>query len=164
MAMTLDELLRRAVESHASDIHLKVGSPPVIRVDGELKRMEDLPSLRPKDTEAIAQSIFTPRAEETFNATNEVDFAIGRQDLGRFRVNAYRQRGSVSVVMRRVVPGVPTLERLGLPPIVRKLTTESKGLVLITGPSGSGRTTSLAAMVEHINASRPVSIVTIEDP
>ena len=164
MAMTLDELLRRAVEARASDIHLKVGSPPVIRVDGDLQRMSDLPALRPKDTEAIANSIFTPRAADTFAAGNEVDFAIGRQDLGRFRVNVYRQRGSVSVVMRRVVPGVPTLDRLGLPPIVRKLATEQKGLVLITGPSGSGRTTTLAAIVEHINATRPVAIVTVEDP
>ena len=164
MAMTLDELLRRAVEARASDIHLKVGSPPVIRVDGDLERMEDLPALRPKDTEAIANSIFTPRAADTFAADNEVDFAIGRPDLGRFRVSAYRQRGSVSVVMRRVVPGVPSLERLGLPPIVRKLAAESKGLVLITGPSGSGRTTTVAAIVEHINATRPASIITIEDP
>jgi twitching motility protein PilT len=164
MAMTLDELLRRAVEAGASDIHLKVGSPPVIRVDGELERMPNLPALRPKDTEAIANSIFTPRAADTFAEENEVDFAIGRQDLGRFRVSAYRQRGSVSVVMRRVVPGVPSLERLGLPPVVRKLASESKGLVLITGPSGSGRTTSLAAVVEHINSSRSVSVITIEDP
>ncbi len=164
MAMTLDELLRCAVEARASDIHLKVGSPPVIRIDGELRRMEDLPALRPADTEAIAQSIFTPRAGDRFNETNEVDFAIGRQDLGRFRVNAYRQRGSVSLVMRRVVPGVPTLDKLGLPPIIRKLSSESKGLVLVTGPSGSGRTTTLAAIIEHINASRPVAIVTIEDP
>lgn len=164
MAMTLDELLRRAVEAKASDIHLKVGSPPVIRIDGELRRMEDLPALRPQDTEAIARSIFTPRASEQFESNNEVDFAIGRQDLGRFRVNVYRQRGSVSLVMRRVVPGVPSLERLGLPPIVRKLAAEAKGLVLVTGPSGSGRSTTLAAIVEHINSSRPVAVVTIEDP
>jgi twitching motility protein PilT len=162
--MTLEDLLRRAVESNASDVHLKVGSPPVIRIAGELRRMEDLPALKPADTEAISQTIFTPRAAAEFNDKNEVDFAFGRQDLGRFRVNAYRQRGSVSIVMRRVVPGVPSLDRLGLPPIIKKLANESRGLVLVTGPSGSGRTTTMAAVVEHINANRPVSIITIEDP
>jgi twitching motility protein PilT len=126
--------------------------------------MEDLPALKPADTEAIAQTIFTPRAAAEFAENNEVDFAFGRQDLGRFRVNAYRQRGSVSIVMRRVVPGVPSLDRLGLPPIIRKLANEPRGLVLITGPSGSGRSTTMAAVVEHINATRPVSIITIEDP
>lgn len=162
--MTLDDLLKRAVESRASDIHLKVGSPPVIRVDGELQRLQDVPALRPADTDAIAQSIMSSRAAEAFKEHNEADFAFGRQDLGRFRVNAFRQRGSVSLVLRRVSPGAPSLDRLGLPPIIRKLASEQRGLVLVTGPSGSGRTTTLAAIVEHINASRPVSIVTVEDP
>ncbi len=164
MDTALDQLLLRAVEASASDLHLKVGSPPVMRIGGELRRMEDLPILKPADTAGYAQSIFTQRAAYEFKERNEADFAYGRHDLGRFRVSAFRQRGSVSMVLRRVTPGVPTLERLGLPPVVRKLAAEPRGLVLVTGPSGSGRTTTLASIVEHINATRPVSIVTIEDP
>lgn len=160
----LEQLLRRAVDAQASDIHLKVGSPPVIRIDGELRRMQDVERLMPADTEAYAKEIFTQKAANQFNTTNEADFAYGRQDLGRFRVSAYRQRGSVSLVLRRVVPGVPSLDRVGLPPIVKKLAGEGRGLVIVSGPSGSGRTTTLAAIVEHINQTRPVSIVTIEDP
>lgn len=164
MPTPLDQLLRRAVDSNASDVHLKVGSPPVIRIDGELRRMQDVERLMPADTETYAQQIFTQKAANQFNTTNEADFAYGRQDLGRFRVSAYRQRGSVSLVLRRVVPGVPSLDRIGLPPIVRKLAADHRGLLMVSGPSGSGRTTTLAAIVEHINQTRPVSIVTIEDP
>jgi len=164
MDVTLEQLLQRAVEANASDIHLKVGAPPVMRIGGELRRMENLPPLKPADTAGYAQSIFTQKAAIEFKEYSEADFAYGRQDLGRFRVSAFRQRGSVSMVLRRVTPGVPAMDRLGLPPVVRKLAAESKGLVLVTGPSGSGRTTTLASIIEHINATRPVSIVTIEDP
>lgn len=164
MSLSFDELLQRAVESRASDIHLKVGSPPVIRIDGELRRLADLPSLRPDDVQAFADEIFTEKAAATFEAVGEADFAYGRPDLGRFRVGAFRQRGSISLVMRRVVPGVPTLDQLGLPPVVRKLAAEARGLILVTGPSGSGKTTTLAAIVEHINQTQPVSIITVEDP
>lgn len=164
MQVPIDELLRRVVEANASDLHLKVGSPPVIRIDGELRRLANMQPLRPADTEAYAQAIFTQKAASDFRQFNEADFAYGRQDLGRFRINAFRQRGSVSLVLRRVVPGVPSLERLGLPPIVKRLAAEPRGLVLFTGPAGSGRTTSLAAYIEQINNTRPVSIVTVEDP
>ncbi len=164
MAMTFDDLLRRAVEANASDVHLKVGSPPVIRIDGELRRMEDLPSLRPADTKAIAEIIFDERVSKRFEEDGEVDFAYGRHDLGRFRVSAYRQRGSITLVMRRVVPGAPPLDRLGLPPVIEKLAGNTRGLLLVTGPSGSGRTTTMASIIEHINRTRPVSIITIEDP
>lgn len=164
MDTPLDQLLRRAVDTNASDIHLKVGSPPVVRIDGELRRMQDIDRLKPADTEGYAREIFTKKAAQQFNATNEADFAYGRQDLGRFRVSAYRQRGSVSLILRRVVPGVPSLDRIGLPPIARRLAAEHSGLIVVSGPSGSGRTTTLAAMVEHINQTRPVSIVTVEDP
>lgn len=164
MDLNLDQLLHRAIEANASDLHLKVGAPPVMRIGGELRRMEDLLPLKPADTAGFAQSIFTQKAAIEFKELNEADFAYGRHDLGRFRVSAFRQRGSVSLVMRRVSPGVPSMERLGLPPIVRKLAAEPRGLILITGPSGSGRSTTLAAMIEHINSTRPVSIVTVEDP
>jgi twitching motility protein PilT len=164
MEVSLETLLKRAVESNASDIHLKVGSPPTIRIDGELRRLADMDVLKPGDTETMAQSIFTQKAANQFKETGEADFAYGRHDLGRFRVGVFRQRGSVSLVMRRVMPGVPMLERIGLPPIARKFASEERGMVLVTGPSGSGRTTTVAAIVEHINQNRPVSIVTIEDP
>jgi len=164
MATSLEDLLKRAVDAKASDVHFKVGSPPVMRIDGELHRMQDLPSLKPTDTEAIAQAILNPRAAEAFRDHNEADFAFGRSDLGRFRVNVYRQRGSVSLVMRRVLPGVPSFDRLGLPPIIRRLAAEPRGLVLVSGPTGSGLTTTMAAIIEQINATRPVAIVTIEDP
>jgi twitching motility protein PilT len=164
MNNSLETLLKRAVESNASDIHLKVGSPPVIRIDGELRRLADMDLLKPADTESMAQSIFTQKAANYFNERGEADFAYGRRDIGRFRVGVFRQRGSVSIVMRRVVPGVPALDRLGLPPVVRRLASEDRGLVLVSGPSGSGRTTTIAAIVEHINQTRPVSIVTVEDP
>lgn len=164
MDATLDQLLQRAIEANASDVHFKVGAPPVMRVAGELRRMEDLEVLKPADTAAFAQSIFTQRAAVDFKEKGEADFAYGRHDLGRFRVSAFRQRGSVSLVLRRVAPGAPPLDRLGLPPVVRKLAAETRGLLLVTGPAGSGRTTTLAAIVDHINGARPVSIVTIEDP
>jgi twitching motility protein PilT len=144
---------------------LKVGSPPVVRIDGELTRMEGFPSLKPTDTEALAAELFTSRAARDFKATGEADFAYGRPDVGRFRVAAFRQRGSVSMVLRRVVPGSPNFEELGVPAIIRKLLeTDSHGMVLITGPSGSGKTTTMASMIDWINENRAVSIVTIEDP
>lgn len=165
MTMAIDQLLRPVVESGASDLHLKVGSPPVVRIDGELNRMEGFEPLRPADTEALAAELFTSRAARDFKASGEADFAYGRPDLGRFRVSAFRQRGSVSMVLRRVVPGSPSFNELGLPPVVRKLVeTTGHGLVLVTGPSGSGKTTTMASMIDWINANRGVSIVTIEDP
>lgn len=160
----LDDLLRRAVEASASDIHLKVGSPPTMRIDGELRRMEDQDVLKPADIESYSASILTQKAANDLKDTNEADFAFGRPDIGRFRVSVYRQRGSLTMILRRVVPGVPSLDRLGLPPIVRRLASEERGLVLVTGPSGSGRSTTIAGIIDHINSTRPVSIVTIEDP
>lgn len=165
MTVPIDELLRRVVESGASDLHLKVGSSPVVRIDGELTRLDDMESLKPADTESFAAELFTQRAARDFKANGEADFAYGRHDVGRFRVAAFRQRGSVSLVLRRVVPGSPSFEDLGLPGIVRKLVeTDNPGLVLITGPSGSGKTTTMASMVDWINENRGVSIMTVEDP
>ncbi|HEX7099047.1 MAG TPA: PilT/PilU family type 4a pilus ATPase [Acidimicrobiia bacterium] len=165
MPIAIDDLLRRVVERNASDLHLKVGSPPVIRVDGELQRLDEFEPLKTTDTETLAAELFTARAARDFKSTGEADFAYGKPDIGRFRVAAFRQRGSVSMVMRRVVPGSPNFEELGLPPVVRKLIeTEVPGIVLVTGPSGSGKTTTVSSMVDWINENRPVSIVTIEDP
>lgn len=165
MPIVIDDLLRRVVERNASDLHLKVGSPPVIRVDGELERLDEFEPLKTTDTEALAAELFTARAARDFKAAGQADFAYGKPDLGRFRVAAFRQRGSISMVMRRVVPGSPDFEELGLPTAVRKLIeNETPGIVLVTGPSGSGKTTTVASMVDWINENRAISIVTIEDP
>ncbi|MGH8928928.1 MAG: type IV pilus twitching motility protein PilT [Acidimicrobiia bacterium] len=164
MEISIEELLQRTVSSGASDLHLKVGAPPVIRVAGELRRLHGLPILRPDDTEAYGQQIFTQRAVKEFKERGEADFAFGRPELGRFRVTAFRQRGSVSLVMRRVPSESTTFEELGLPAVLRRLAGEQKGLILVTGPSGSGKSSTLAAIVDHINSTRPVSIVTVEDP
>jgi twitching motility protein PilT len=163
MAVALDDLLKKVIEVEASDLHLKVGSPPVMRIDGEL-HPTSLDSLTPTDTEAYAQTIFTQRAAKEFRETSEADFAYGKQELGRFRVNVYRQRGSVSLVLRRVLPTTQNFEELGLPKILEKLSMEQRGLVLVTGPTGSGKTTTLSSMVDYINEVRRVNIVTIEDP
>ncbi|MFP3914627.1 MAG: type IV pilus twitching motility protein PilT [Actinomycetota bacterium] len=165
MTVVIDDLLRRVVESNASDLHLKVGSPPVVRVDGELNRLDGYEPLKPADTETLAAELFTSRAARDFKANGEADFAYGRPDVGRFRVAAFRQRGSVSMVLRRVVPGSPSFEELGLPAVVRKLVEVSgHGLILVTGPSGSGKTTTMASMIDWLNENKGVSIVTVEDP
>ena len=163
MAVPIDELLAKMREVDASDLHLKVGSPPVMRIDGEL-HPTSLSNLTPADTDSFANSIFSEKAADEFRSKGEADFAYGRSQLGRFRVNVYRQRGSVSIVIRRVLSESPGFSELGLPPILEKLSQEPRGLVLVTGPTGSGKTTTLAAMVDHINSTRKVNILTIEDP
>ncbi len=155
--------LRALVDSGGSDLHVKVDSPPRIRVRGRLRRIERTP-LTAADTEALVDAIVPATRRQRFDDLGEVDFAYAMPGVGRFRVNAFRQRGSCSLVMRQLRIGGPEIEEVGLPPIVRQLADEPRGLVLVTGPTGSGKTTTLAAMIEHINLSRPVHIVTIEDP
>lgn len=164
MENNVDELLRRAVAVGASDIHLKVGSAPIVRIDGELRRLDGVKSLGPADTQGFAEAIFTPRAAADFKDRGTSDFAYGRHELGRFRVTAFRQRGSVSLVLRRVVPGSKSFAELGLPKIVERVSAASSGLVLVTGPSGSGKTATMASMIDWINSNRGVAILTIEDP
>jgi len=161
--LDLNDLLQFTVEHRGSDLHLKVGSPPHVRVDGHLM-VTSFDSVTPADTERIAFSILPPERAEEFLTTADADFALSVSGLGRFRVNVFRQRGSVGMVLRRVLPGTPSFELLGLPGSVARLADEQKGFVLVTGPAGSGRTTTMASMVDHINASRAVNIVTIEDP
>ena len=163
MAAPLDDLLVKMIEVGASDLHLKVGSPPVMRIDGEL-HPTNLHVLAPKDTEAYAEGIFTQKASKEFRDSGEADFAHGRSELGRFRINVFRQRGSVGLVLRRVESSMVSFHDLGLPPVLEKLSMEQRGLILVTGPTGSGKTTSLAAMIDYINTHRAVNIVTIEDP
>jgi twitching motility protein PilT len=164
MAGNIDELLQQVVDAGASDLHLKVGSSPVVRVDGELRRLEGYEKLTPADTKAFAEEMLTPRAAADFKSSGAADFAYGRHDLGRFRVSAFRQRGSVSMVMRRVLAGTKSFAELGIPPIVEKLVKAKSGLILVTGPSGSGKSTSMAAMVDWINSHTASAIITVEDP
>jgi twitching motility protein PilT len=148
---------------HGSDLHLKVGSPPRVRVDGRLVRLE-APPLTREVAENVLQELIRPDLYEAFQQNSEADFAYSLDGVGRFRVNAFRQRGSVGMVLRRVQVGALGVEQLGLPPVISRLAEEPRGLVLVTGPTGSGKTTTLAAMIDHVNATREVHIVTIEDP
>ncbi len=147
-----------------SDLHCKVGSPPRIRIDGRLRRL-DAAVLTPEDTEAMLSEILTrDDMREQFARSNEADFAYAVAGIGRFRVNAFRARGSVGMVFRRVAVGALPLETLGMPDAVAALALEPRGLVLVTGPTGSGKTTTLSSMVDLINRTREVHVVTIEDP
>ena len=147
-----------------SDLHLKAGGPAFVRVDGELCEIHELPMLAPNDTQRFAAAIMDPRTSEAFAQGVEADFAYPVPGVGRCRVAVFRQRGSVGLVLRRVLPGSQDFGRLGLPPAVRRLAEEHRGLVLVTGPTGTGKTTTTAAMISHINATRRCHIVTIEDP
>jgi twitching motility protein PilT len=159
----LDELLRFLVERRGSDLHVKVGSPPRVRIDGHLQATPfEVPT--PADTERLAFAILPPARADEFEATSEADFAMHRPGVGRFRVNVYRQRGTVALAFRAVMPGIPSFESLGLPDVVRRLASEHRGLLLVTGPTGSGKTTTIASMIDHVNSTRDVNIVTIEDP
>jgi twitching motility protein PilT len=164
MENNIDELLRRAVSAGASDIHIKVGSAPIIRIEGDLRRLEGFEPFRPSDTQAYAESIFTPKAATDFKDTGTADFAYGRHELGRFRVTSFRQRGSVSIVLRRVVPGSKSFTELGLPPVIERAASAKSGLIVITGPSGSGKTTTMASVIDWINSNRAAAILTVEDP
>jgi twitching motility protein PilT len=156
--------LRTLVAEEGSDLHLKAGSPPKIRqADGQLVALDHAP-LTNKHSEFIAMQIIPEDRRERFHRAGEVDFAYGIHSVGRFRVNVFRQRGSISLVLRRLRFGGPTFDELHLPDVVRSLAEEPRGLVLVTGPTGSGKTTTLAAMIEHINRTKQGHIVTIEDP
>ncbi len=159
----IDELLAEMMTRNASDLHLKAGSPPVLRVDGELSLM-DQPPLTPEDTKDVAASIMTDKQIRRFSEHNEIDFAYSAPNLGRFRVNVFRQRGSISIAMRQVQTKIPSFEELHLPEIIKRVSLEPRGLTLVTGTTGSGKTTTLAAMIDHINAQMRRHIVTVEDP
>lgn len=164
MELNIDEVLERAVSAGASDVHLKVGSPPIARIDGELRRLEGFEPLRPADTQGYAEGMFTPKAATDFKEGGNADFAYGRHEIGRFRVSAFRQRGSLSMVLRRVVPGSKSFEELGLPRAMEKVAGSQSGLILVTGPSGSGKTTTMSSMIDWINSNRGAAILTVEDP
>ena len=159
----IDELLNTMMARDASDLHIKAGSPPVVRIDGELQLLDE-PPLKPADTKEAATSIMTDEQVRRFGEHNEIDFAYSAANMGRFRVNVFRQRGSISIAMRRVATDIPTFEELHLPDILKRLALEPRGLVLVTGTTGSGKTTTLATMIDHINKTMRRHVMTIEDP
>ena len=161
--MSIQELLQRAVEAGASDLHLKAGRAPTMRIDGVLEPLGDV-VLSSDDTYRIAEGLMPEWRREHFSTRGETDFAFEADELGRFRINVYRQQGAVSLAIRYVVPVIPTIAELGLPPVVARLSDEQDGLVLVTGSTGSGKSTSLASMIAHVNETRDAHIVTIEDP
>jgi twitching motility protein PilT len=164
MALNIDDLLRRAVESRASDLHLKVGNHPYFRVDGQLNALNDVPRVTPEEMLSMAFSMMTNRQKQKFKETAELDMAYGVAGLGRFRVNVFQQRGNVGMVLRVIPTKIRTIEELELPRILNQICEEQRGLVLTTGTTGSGKSTTLAAMVDRINSIRPEHIITIEDP
>jgi twitching motility protein PilT len=165
MPFDLHAALHHLVEHDGSDLHLKVPSPPVVRVDGSMRRIPGGEPLTQEDTVAAVKEMLTdPVKLQEFDEEHEVDFSYAIQGLARFRVNAFHQRGSVSLVLRAIPHSIRTIEDLSLPPVIRELAEEERGIVLLTGTTGSGKSTTLAAMVDHINSTRARHIVTIEDP
>src|SRR6266550_66578 len=164
MAISIDDLLRRAVESKASDLHLKVGNHPYLRVDGLLTPLTDVPRVTPEEMLSMAFSMMTNRQKQKFKETAELDMAYGVAGLGRFRVNVFQQRGNVGMVLRVIPTKIRTTEELNLPSVISRICEEQRGLVLVTGTTGSGKSTTLAAMIDRINANRADHLITIEDP
>ncbi|MGB3368346.1 MAG: type IV pilus twitching motility protein PilT [Acidaminobacteraceae bacterium] len=162
--MNIKGLLELALEYKASDIHFTVGVPPIFRLDGKLIKLEELDRLMPKDTERLANEILEDDMKAVLEEMGEVDFSYSLLGLGRFRVNVFKQRGSYSIALRTVPLTVPTIEELGLPLILKELSDRKRGLILVTGPTGSGKSTTLAAMINHINKTRNCHILTLEDP
>jgi len=161
---TLGDLLKRMVDMGGSDLHITVDSPPRIRLHGELKPLEDLPTLGPADTKQLAYSVLTDAQKHRFEENLEIDFSFGIKNMARFRANLFNQRGAVAGAFRLIPFEVKSFEQLRLPPVVGTLCDKPRGLVLVTGPTGSGKSTTLAAMLDLINQSRYDHIITIEDP
>jgi twitching motility protein PilT len=162
--MHINDLLQIAVASGASDLHLKVGSYPMMRLNGSLVVASEAKRLDRSDTEAMAQAVFTPDHLDKFRRSQEVDLAYSVTGLGRFRVNAFQQRGTVGLVMRVIPTRIKSIDELGLPPVLKRIASEERGLVLVTGTTGSGKSTTLAAMIDYINTTRSTHIMTVEDP
>src|SRR5688500_8001965 len=162
--MHINDLLKVAVASGASDLHLKVGSYPMMRVNGSLVVASEESRLDRSDTESMANSIFSPEHLEKFRKAQEVDLAYSVPGLGRFRVNVFQQRGTVGLALRVIPTRIRTVDELGLPPVLKRIASEERGLVLVTGTTGSGKSTTLAALIDYINTTRAAHIMTVEDP
>jgi twitching motility protein PilT len=164
MDTDINELLRKAHSMGASDIHLKVGSNPIVRVNGELCPVANENRLSQEDTLKVAYAVMSPGQREIFKKKNDIDLAYSVPGLGRFRCNIFIQRGTIGLVFRLIPMKIPTLEELFLPEILRKIAMEERGLILVTGTTGSGKSTTIATMIDHINTNRTDHIMTIEDP
>ena len=162
--MELNDILSIALRGGASDIHLKAGLPPMFRVDGSLVPLRDAPRLPPEEITRMALSIMNAVQKEEFRKEYEIDLAYGVPGLGRFRVNVFHQRGTVGIVLRVIPIKIKSITELNLPPVLEKIALENRGLILVTGTTGSGKSTSLAAMIDHINSDRTCHIITVEDP
>jgi twitching motility protein PilT len=162
--MQIDDLLRIAVERKASDLHLKVGNFPYLRIDGVLLPLAELKRLTAEDMLNMAFSMMTNRQKQKFKESAELDLAYGVAGLGRFRVNVFQQRGNVGMVLRVVPTKIRSFEELNMPRVIYKICEERRGMVLVTGTTGSGKSTTLASMIDRINATRTDHIITIEDP
>ncbi len=161
--MDIHELLRYVVDSKGSDLHIRAGCPPSVRISGRLGKTE-FPAADATACSRVAAELMSPEQDEVFRRSGEVDFAYSEPGLGRFRVNIHRQRGSVAIAARLVLPGAPTFAELTLPPAVEALANEHRGLMLVTGPTSSGKTSTTGAIINHVNATRPCHILTLEDP
>ena len=162
--LSLRILLQEMIQRGASDLHITVGNPAKLRVDGDLANSKTNQVLTPKDTLSLAYSILTENQKKRFETEDELDFSFGVQNLSRFRGNVYKQRGCVAMAIRQIPYEIISIEKLGLPPIINKLAERPRGLVLVTGPTGSGKSTTLAAMIDKINKARRGHIITVEDP
>ncbi len=161
--MIIDDLLKEVIGYNASDLHVSAGLPPVIRVDGNLLRTKH-PPFTAEQIEALLFPMLNNEQRRTLEQTWELDMSYGLVDLGRFRVNVYKNRGSYAAAFRTITSEIPSFNTLGLSPIVKAITNKQRGLILVTGPTGSGKTTTLASMIDHINETRSEHIITIEDP
>ena len=164
MAATMHDMLTIMIERGASDLHLTTGTYPQIRLHGRLIPLTEFEALSPQDTQRLAYSVLNEAQKQKFEEANELDLSFGIQGLSRFRCNVYRQRGAVAAAIRVIPFKIRAFEELGLPPIAEQLADRPKGLVLVTGPTGSGKSTTLAAMIDKINSERSDHIITIEDP
>lgn len=162
--MELNEILTIAVKAKGSDVHIKTGLPPIVRIDGRLHPIPNSQRLSPDTVGEMAQSMMNDRQRRLFEENSEVDLAYAVPGLGRFRVSVYRQRGTVAMVFRAISVIIPTLDGLNLPPVLKKVCQEERGLILVTGTTGSGKSSTLAGMIDFINQNRTANIITIEDP
>jgi twitching motility protein PilT len=162
--MEIDALLKVMVNKNASDLHLRIGSPPMLRIDGKLVAMPEWPPITVEDSEAIFKSISTPEHRKIFAAELELDIAYSASGIGRFRVNVLRQRGTLAFAIRLVPFKIPTIDQLKLPEIFKDLILKPRGLILVTGPAGAGKSTTMAAMIDYLNETESRNIITIEDP
>lgn len=162
--MTIKELLQQTVDAKASDLHLVVGIPPTLRIDGELAYLDNFGVLTPEIVTNLLNEILSSEQVSKISLDKEMDFSLSFSDKARFRINVYNQKGSLAAAFRRIPLEVPSIDSLGLPPIVHSFTTPKQGLVLVTGPTGHGKSTTLAALINEINQTRSCHIITIEDP